>query len=138
MSSEEDRDAEVAGRLLPLDHILNAVEAALPYSAEDDELLTKHMAERTKDLEMRRIARWNPSPEDGFIQSQHKGVCKSCHHVMWEADGEFFHKAVDKEGKPYRCEYVRQGRLHFKFGAPEVEPFLSKKDRRSNKRAEKF
>jgi len=90
---------------------------------------------------MKKTARessWNPSPTNDFIPIEHKGVCRSCHHVMWETDGEFFHKEVDKEGKPYRCEYVRQGRLRFKFGDPEVVPFLYKKDRRSNKRAERF
>lgn len=87
--------------------------------------------------EVRRTS-FNPSQDLGFGQRQHKGVCKSCHHVMLEVDGTFYHNAVAGDGKPYRCEYVRQGRTQFKFGDPEVLPFLRKRDRRSNKRAEKF
>lgn len=93
---------------------------------------------RSKRFQKRkqREAGFNSSLQD--YNGDYKGVCKSCHHVMGGHDGEYWHKRVDKDGKPYRCEYVKQGKVKFKFGDPEVLPFLRKKDRRSNKRAEGF
>lgn len=82
-----------------------------------------------------KVARDEDFPDLDFC-GHRKAVCRRCHCVMNDCEpsilgGEFYHPAVDKQNKPYKC--TNAGKC-FKTFDSELEPFMRKRERRILKR----
>jgi len=94
-----------------------------------DRWLSHHYVECKKSEEKRDFP-------DSSPWGDRRAVCKRCHVAMNDIEpmspnGEFWHPARDKGGKPYSCKNA--GHV-FTIKDLEIEPFLRKAARRRNKR----